>query len=128
MGRKNSRVGRSNDRGRRNRDKLQNLGVPRGGRVVTPIEDMVLPDGRCDFVSRRKPKVRFATKDKAERALRQAQLKRANTGNPRVEKRIYPCPEGGCGGWHLSAREEFDEEFWEDRKAFYADKREREGR
>jgi len=91
--------------------------VPRGQqRVVVPLEEMVLPDGICKFVAKRKPKVRFSTEEKALQALAQAQRKRAATGSLHVEKSIFPCPEGGCGGWHLSSREEFDRELWQGRR------------
>ena len=128
MGRKNSRVRRSNDRGRRNRKKLEELGVARGQRTTIPLEDIVMPDGRCNFVAKRKPKVRFSDEDKARRALAQAQQKRLDTGSSHTEKSVFRCPPGGCGGWHLSSREEFDEELWQGRRELFAAKREAEGR
>lgn len=102
--------------------------MPRGQRAVVPLEDMVMPDGICSFVAKRKPKVRFSTEEKALQALSQAQRKRAATGSTHVEKSIFPCPEGGCGGWHLSSREEFDRELWQGRRELFAAKREAEGR
>jgi hypothetical protein len=115
-------VKRSKDRGRLNRKKLEELGVSKQ-RAVIPIDEMILPDGQCRLISRRHPKARFATEEKATLALAQARRKRAATGSTRVEKRVYPCPEGGCGGWHLSARAEFDEELHQGRKAMYDERR-----
>lgn len=66
----------------------------------------MIPDGTCHFI-RRSPKAMFATKEKAEKALRQAQLNRQRIGSGRMEKRFYKCPEGGCGGYHLTSREEY---------------------
>lgn len=74
------------------------------------VEEMVLPDGQCTFMTPRKPKARFATEEKAAKALRQAQRLRAAQGSVHVEKRFYACPEGGCGGFHLTSREQFDED------------------
>ena len=104
MGRKNDRV-----RSRRTRREFRqgagvrnpDLGVPR-----PPVERSIIPDGRCPG---RRPKARFATQEKAEAALRQAQQNRTRIGSPWVEKRVYPCPLPECGGWHLSSREAFDE-------------------
>jgi hypothetical protein len=102
--------------------------VPRAGRNPIPLEEIILPDGRCDFVSKRKPKVRFSDEAKARGALAQAQRKRRESGSTHVEKSVFPCPEGGCGGWHLSSREEFDRELWQGRRELFAAKREAEGR
>ena len=72
------------------------------------VEDLILPDGQCTFQGRR-PKARFGTKEKADRALAQAQKQRARVGSGHVEKRVYKCPEGGCGGYHLTSREVYEE-------------------
>lgn len=77
------------------------VNIPR----VQPTQ-MVIPDGRCPG---RAGKPRFATEEKAEKALRQAQANRARVGSAWVEKRYYECPVTGCGGYHLSSREAFDE-------------------
>ncbi len=66
-----------------------------------------MPDGQCSFQG--KPKARFATKEKAAAALKQAQQQRARVGSTHVEKRYFACPEGGCGGFHLTSRESFDD-------------------
>lgn len=75
---------------------------------------LVLPDGTCRFQG--KPKAMFSTEAKAAKALRQAQKQRERTGSGHVEKRYYACPEGGCGGFHLTSRETFDEKAWRERK------------
>jgi hypothetical protein len=86
------------------------------------IEDLVLPDGQCKHFTKR-PKARFATKDKAEKALHQAQQQRARIGSGHVEKRTYKCPDGGCSGWHLTSRETFDQETWNQRRKQHEQKR-----
>lgn len=104
MPRKNSKV-----RSRRTRREH------RGEQVRTPdftiprvrTTDMVIPDGKCPG---RVGKPRFADEEKALKALAQAQANRARVGSPWVEKRVYECPVTGCNGWHLSSREEFDED------------------
>lgn len=104
MGRKNSKV-----RSRRTRREF------RGEKVLTPdhriprvsTDRMVIPDGKCPG---RVGKPRFATEEKALKALSQAQTNRARIGSRWVEKRVYECPVTGCNGWHLSSREAFDEE------------------
>ena len=108
MGRKNSKVRRANDRGRLARR-------AKGERPVKPVaaprlrvEDMVLPAGKCYFRSRR-GKVIFTTEAMARKALEQAQVQRARMGSGHVEKRFYRCPEGGCGGYHLTSRDEYEE-------------------
>lgn len=102
MGRKNSRVQTTRmprrDRGELKRDRSQ----PRES-----VEDLIIPDGTCRFQGR--PKARFATREKAQTALSRAQRDRARTGSGHVEKRVYACPEGGCGGWHLTSREAYSE-------------------
>jgi len=117
MGRKNSNAGRRKQRGRYPQEKLPAVKAREVPRI--PIEEMVLPDGQCRFQTPRRPKARFATQGKAERALRQAQQQRIRTGSAYMEKRVYPCPEGGCGGWHLSSREEFDERVWKQRREMW---------
>jgi hypothetical protein len=110
MGRRNKNVRRSNDKGRlarRERGQRPAKGDHSAGRVS--LENLVIPDGRCYFQSR-KGKSIFRTKEKAQTALDQAQLNRARQGTMHVEKRFYACPEGGCGGFHLTSRDEYDEE------------------
>ena len=109
MPRRNGSARQRNIKGRRDR---RERGVPRPKKVQQPrvqLDDLVLPDGQCTFQGRR-PKARFATVSKARKALAQAQQQRARVGSAHVEKRFYACPEGGCGGFHLTSREEYDEE------------------
>jgi len=110
VARKNNNVRRSNDKGRNSRRERGESPMPKV--KVQPriqIEDLVLPDGQCRFQTPRRPKARFATREKADIALKQAQQQRARIGSGHVEKRVYECPEGGCGGFHLTSRETFDE-------------------
>lgn len=105
MGRKNNRTGRTPQAKRR-------ADGSRGGRIAgwtppPPVETLVVPKGRCFFRSR-KGKMIF-TEVEADRALRQAQQGRSSRGSGYQEKRAYPCPEGGCGGWHLTSRETYQE-------------------
>lgn len=71
------------------------------------VEKLVVPKGKCFFRSR-KGKMIFTRVD-AETALKQAQLDRVRRGSAYVEKRVYECPPGGCGGWHLTSRETYVE-------------------
>lgn len=116
MSRKNNNVRRRNIKGRMDR---RQKGEPRfNARKEQPRlrpEEIIIPDGLCYFPNRRKGKMIFMTKDKAAKALLQAQQQRARIGSSHVEKRYYSCPEGGCGGFHLTAREEFDENAWKSR-------------
>jgi hypothetical protein len=111
MGRKNKNVRRKNIKGRLDRRERGDFTNPPRVKQQprVQIEDLVLPDGLCRFQTKRKPKARFATEQKAQKALEQAQRQRARVGSAHVEKRFYPCPEGGCGGYHLTSREEYDE-------------------
>lgn len=109
MGRKNDRVRRKNANGRLPRRARGERPVKVPGPTAIPSADLtriILPDGQCRAFG--KVKARFATKEKAAQALKQAQKTRARTGSLHVEKRYYPCPEGGCGGFHLTSREEYD--------------------
>lgn len=110
MSRKNSNVGRKNVRkDRRQRGEGRPPKAPQRPRTV--VETMVVPDGRC-FFRNRHGKARFATEEKARAGLRQAQNERARIGSGHVEKRFYACPEGGCGGFHLTSRESYDPTAW----------------
>lgn len=120
MSRKNGNVRRSNDRGRLARRNAE-LAPKVKEQPRIKIEDLVLPDGQCKFFTKR-PKARFASKPKAEKALHQAQQQRARIGSGHVEKRVYRCPEGGCDGWHLTSRESFDEGTWQQRRKDYEKK------
>lgn len=124
MARKNGNVRRSNDKGRLARRQRGERPTKVRGPVSVPgqapLEKMVLPDGQCTAFSPR-PKARFATEEKAAQALRQAQKVRARTGSTHVEKRYYRCPKGGCGGFHLTSREVFDESIREFRHQQYLD-------
>lgn len=105
MARKNSKVGRSNDRGRIARNKNEQVGsVRRLEYQSVPVEKMVTVDGQCFFNGPRRPKARFGTKEKAELALSQAKHHRARMLMANSEERVYECPRGGCGGWHLARR------------------------
>lgn len=117
MGRKNDRVRAANSRGRMNRGRKGEAPTPQVKALPrVPIDELVLPDGQCRFQSPRRPKARFATEEKAKKALKQAQANRARMGTGHVEKRYYACPEGGCGGFHLTSRETFDEGVWKRRR------------
>lgn len=101
MGRKNHR--NSRPQARRKADGTK--GQPRP--PAPPIEKLVVPKGRCYFRSRH-GKLVF-NREEAETALRQAQASRARRGTGHKESRIYECPEGGCGGWHLTSRTQYQE-------------------
>lgn len=73
-----------------------------------PIEKMVLPTGRCHFRSRY-GKLIFKTEKLAQAALEQAKTKRKYQANGHVESRYYACPPGGCGGFHLTSRDNYEE-------------------
>lgn len=105
MGRKNNRSGRT-PQARRRADGT------RGGRIAgwnppPPVEHLVVPKGRCYFRSR-KGKLIF-TEAETVTALKQLRAQRLSKGSGYVESRSYPCPDGGCGGWHLTSREEYQE-------------------
>lgn len=109
MGRSNNAARQRNAKGRLNR---REKGAPR---MLTSIERvrpeaMIIPAGRC-LRNPNKPLARFATEEDAAEALRQAKLQRARMGSNYVEKRYYQCPddERGCGGYHLTSRESYDE-------------------
>jgi len=80
----------------------------RPDRARDPLDQLVLPVGRCFFKSR-KGKLTFATEADAEKALKQAAAKREHQLNGHVESRFYPCPPDGCGGFHLTSRDEYEE-------------------
>lgn len=105
MGRKNSRVGTRNT-SRAAKRALADIPKMTRSRYNQPTENLVVPDGQCSFKTRR-PKARFGTEEKAKQALAQAQRKREAIGSGNVERRYYACPEGGCGGYHLTSREEY---------------------
>lgn len=115
MGRSNKSARRRNTRLDRRAKGERRLPPREISRYRVKPEEMVVPDGQCRAWGRR-PKARFATEAKARIALDQAQKQRARMGSAHVEKRYYPCPEGGCGGWHLTSREEFDEDTWKARR------------
>ena len=66
-----------------------------------------MPKGKCYFRSRY-GKLIF-TEAEAGKALRQAQANRERHGSGHREERTYACPEGGCGGWHLTSRKTYEE-------------------
>lgn len=112
MGRSNNSARQRNAKGRLNRREKGASRLPAAGVRSVPranAEDLVIPDGSC-LRNPRKPKAKFNTETKAATALRQAQAQRTRMGTGHVEKRYYLCPEseGGCGGYHLTSREEYD--------------------
>lgn len=109
MGRKNRNAARAR-LSRKGEGRIPQLPVRR-----VAIDELIIPDGQCTFRTR-KPKARFSTKAKAETALSQARRQRERIGSGHVEKRVYQCPEGGCGGFHLTSRESYDENAWSARR------------
>lgn len=107
MGRKNNRVGTRNT-SRAAKKELADIPKMTRSMYKMPTANLVVPDGQCNFKSKR-PKARFATETKAKKALEQAQRKREAIGSGNIEKRYYACPKGGCGGYHLTSREEYRE-------------------
>jgi hypothetical protein len=100
-------------RRRQRRRYAEDQGMPRAARAASsaaplPLDKMVLPKGRC-FYRSRSGKLIFVTEKDAQTALRHAQQKRKTQPNGHVESRYYECPEGGCGGFHLTSRETFEE-------------------
>jgi hypothetical protein len=73
-----------------------------------PVNQLIVPTGKCYFRSRR-GKLIFANEQIARKALQQAKAARQRAGSPYVERRAYACPQGGCGGWHLTSREAYQE-------------------
>lgn len=112
MSRKNGNVRRSNARGRLPR-RVKGEGRPPKSLVQPRIEleTMVIPDGKCFFRSKY-GKAIFFGEEKAQAALKQAQAMRRRSGSGHMEKRFYSCPEGGCGGFHLTSRDEYDDSAW----------------
>lgn len=110
MARKNNAVRRNNSKGRMDRRGKGEIRLPKPkAQTWDRLEDIVIPTGKCSFQTPRRPKARFATEADARKALQHAQRNRERTGTGHVEKRFYKCPEGGCGGFHLSSREAFDD-------------------
>lgn len=106
MGRKNGNVGKKTRLNRREKGEarpFERSNIPR-----LRLDELVIPDGKCFFRSR-KGKDIFLGEEKAATALRHAQQQHIRKGSGHVEKRYYPCPEGGCGGYHLTSRDEFDD-------------------
>lgn len=64
-----------------------------------PLGQMIVPDGKCGR------KMRYATEEKAQKALDQAQLSRRINNKLHAEKRYYSCDR--CGGFHLTGREQY---------------------
>lgn len=103
MARKNHRSGRR-PQARRRAD-----GTTSGRRPPPlPIEQMIVPKGKCFFRARH-GKVIFRTEEEAQKALAQAQANRARKGTGHAESRYYSCPEGGCGGFHLTSRTTYED-------------------
>lgn len=102
MARKNS-----NSKVRRNRKRFaEDLPVRRGPYIPpTPVEQLVVPVGRC-YLNHRRGKLKF-TADQAAKALSQARHSRAIRGSGYVEERYYPCDgPNGCGQYHLTSQED----------------------
>jgi len=113
MGRSNKAARQRNARGRLDR---REKGASRslGNRSIQRLDvsDMVIPDGTC-LRNPARPRAMFRTEASAKVALEQAQRMRARMGSGHVEKRYYACPEDrGCGGYHLTSRETYDENAW----------------
>lgn len=106
MGRKNKNVRRSNDRKRLHREKTAAL-PKRDRHARVDVERMVTPAGKCYFQTWNGLDI-YPTPAIARRALEQVQAQRRFSGSGRIEKRFFECPEGGCGGYHLTSREEYD--------------------
>lgn len=120
MGRSNNSARQRNSKGRLNRRQQGEARRPADRAVPrVAIDQMVMPDGTCLRNSQR-PKAKFDTAQKAQKALEQAQRQRARAGSGHVEKRFYLCRDVvgmnddgtprivGCGGYHLTSREEYD--------------------
>jgi hypothetical protein len=102
-------MGRKNHRGGRPQARRRFDGSAGRARVADPpVETLVVPKGKCYFRSR-SGKLIFATETEAQKALRQAQHKRRLQGTTHKEERYYPCPEGGCGGFHLTSRTQYQD-------------------
>lgn len=100
MGRRNHR--RSKAQARRRADGTTGRRTP----PPPPIQDMVVPRGKCFWRSRH-GKLIFSA-EQAAKALKQAQASRERKGSAYVEQRAYPCPEGGCGQFHLTSRKAYE--------------------
>lgn len=100
MPRKNSRVRRANDKGRRNRQAYEERGQKPRPMQRPSVERLVVPDGKC-----RTGKAMYSTEDKAARALAAAKRDRNRSGSGHVEERYYLCPI--CDGFHLTSRKTY---------------------
>lgn len=108
-------MGRSNQSARQRNRRLNRRVKGESRRSLTPTiprvdaSALIIPDGSC-VRNPRRTKAKFNTEEKAAAALRQAQQQRIRRGSGHMECRYYHCPEseGGCGGYHLTSREEYD--------------------
>lgn len=105
MGRKNH--GRGNRQAPRRRADQPPVPKNKPHMAPIPIEKIVVPKGRCTFRSRH-GKLRFSAED-VQRALKQAQHNRKVKGSTHAEARYYQCPPGGCGDFHLTSREAYQD-------------------
>ena len=76
-----------------------------------PVEDTVVPKGRC-YIRSRQGKLKF-TKEEVNTALRHAKHTRQLRGgkSTKTEARYYSCEDGrpeGCGYWHLTSLEKWE--------------------
>jgi len=99
-------MSRRNHSKRRPQARRREAGIPAPKRnhklARVPIEEMVVPVGKCYFRSRH-GKLRF-TAGEVDKALAQAKRNREVNGNAYSEERYYECPPGGCGDFHLTSR------------------------
>lgn len=114
MGRSNKAARRRNSSNvTRRREKGEPRFTPRTDSSIprVPAEDLIIPDGYCHKNPKR-PLVKFNTRAKAQAALDQARIMRARMRSGRVEKRFFECEVayGGCGGYHLTSRDDFNDE------------------
>ena len=99
-------MGRKNHRTRPTQTRWREVGkTPK--RTLPPIEEMVIPKGRCHFPHR---KLKFTQTEAAEALAQAKQTREARGQQGHAEKRAYECEksDGGCGMWHLTSREKWE--------------------
>ena len=76
----------------------------RNTRVIrVPLEDQVIPIGRCPSPHR---KMMFETAEQAKKAMRHANIRHERFGDAHREVRVYGCP--ACDAWHMTSREAWE--------------------